>query len=341
MILMDQRLGLVRAAYMNDFVTILRDVGVPVDRFLAQSSLPQNIEEIPQMQISTPTAVDWLAKVGNDINPMELGLLASVYATSSSLLPVLQTVLTSAHSGIKRLEALIGLMLYEDRTLKIRIRKKADSYCVDIQSPLKNHRYNCFQEWLCFQAIIPIIRSVTNPEWCPKELSFTSHIRPPEAIYTAYPNTRIFCAQPITSITIPTFDLMKTYGKVGASALNPHTLPQATNLYQEAAAWELPSYLRTLVKPYLTDGPIKIDTVAEITGISTRTLQRNLKENGSSYSQIIEDTRFEMACTHLDNPSMKIKDVAAALGYSNSQHFARYFRRHFGISPSQYRSQKQ
>ena len=336
---MDQRLGLVRAAYLNDFVTILRDVGVPVDRFLAQSSLPQNIEEIPQMQISTPTAVDWLAKVGNDINPMELGLLASVYATSSSLLPVLQTVLTSAHSGIKRLEALIGLMLYEDRTLKIRIRKKADSYCVDIQSPLKNHRYNCFQEWLCFQAIIPIIRSVTNPEWCPKELSFTSHIRPPEAIYTAYPNTRIFCAQPITSITIPTFDLMKTYGKVGASALNPHTLPQATNLYHEAAAWELPSYLRTLVKPYLTDGPIKIDTVAEITGISTRTLQRNLKENGSSYSQIIQEARFELACSHLNNQDMKVIDVAIALGYENPQHFSRAFRRISGITPSEYRTQ--
>jgi len=336
---MDQRLGLVRAAYLNDFVTILRDVGVPVDRFLAQSSLPQNIEEIPQMQISTPTAVDWLAKVGNDINPMELGLLASVYATSSSLLPVLQTVLTSAHSGIKRLEALIGLMLYEDRTLKIRIRKKADSYCVDIQSPLKNHRYNCFQEWLCFQAIIPIIRSVTNPEWCPKELSFTSHIRPPEAIYTAYPNTRIFCAQPITSITIPTFDLMKTYGKVDASALNPHTLPQATNLYQEATAWELPNYLRTLVKPYLTDGPIKIDTVAEITGISTRTLQRNLKENGSSYSQIIQEARFELACSHLNNQDMKVIDVAIALGYENPQHFSRAFRRISGITPSEYRTQ--
>ena len=132
---------------------------------------------------------------------------------------------------------------------------------------------------------------------------------------------------------------MKTYGKVGASALNPHTLPQATNLYQEAAAWELPSYLRTLVKPYLTDGPIKIDTVAEITGISTRTLQRNLKENGSSYSQIIQEARFELACSHLNNQDMKVIDVAIALGYENPQHFSRAFRRISGITPSEYRTQ--
>jgi len=336
---MDQRLGLVRAAYLNDFVAILRDVGVPVDRFMAESSLPQNIEEMPQMQISTPTAVDWLAKVGNDINPMELGLLASVYATSSSLFPLQQTVIKSAHSGIKRLEALLGLMLYEDRTLKIRIRQKADSYCVDIQLPLKNHRYICFQEWICFQAIIAIIRSVTDPAWCPRELSFSSHIRPPEVIYNAYPNTRIFCAQPQTSITISTSDLLKTYGKVGATALDPQTLIKVTNVYHEAAAWELPSYLRALVKPYLTDGPIKIDSVSEITGISTRTLQRNLKENGSSYSQIIQEARFELACSHLNNQNMKVIDVAIALGYENPQHSSRAFRRFAGITPSEYRTQ--
>ena len=88
------------------------------------------------------------------------------------------------------------------------------------------------------------------------------------------------------------------------------------------------------------DGHLKIDELAEIVGMSTRSLQRKLNESGSSYLQIVEKTRFELACTHLDNLSMKIKDVAAALGYANSTHFARYFRRHFGISPSQYRSQK-
>ena len=170
-------------------------------------------------------------------------------------------------------------------------------------------------------------------------MSFTSHIRPPEVIYNAYPNTRIFCAQPRTSITIPTSDLLKTYGKVGATALDPQTLIKVTNVYHEAAAWELPSYLRALVKPYLTDGPIKIDSVSEITGISTRTLQRNLKENGSSYSQIIQEARFELACSHLNNQNMKVIDVAIALGYENPQHFSRAFRRFAGITPSEYRTQ--
>ena len=95
------------------------------------------------------------------------------------------------------------------------------------------------------------------------------------------------------------------------------------------------------MKAHLADGNLKIDELAEIADMSTRSLQRKLNESGSSYLQIVEEARFELACTQLDNNSLKVIDVSMALGYANSQHFARYFRRHFGISPSQYRSQKQ
>ena len=118
------------------------------------------------------------------------------------------------------------------------------------------------------------------------------------------------------------------------------TSPIAEKLDHEVPKWVLPDYVRSLVKAHLVDGNLKIDELAEIVGMSTRSLQRKLKESGSSYSQIVEDARFELACTQLDNNSLRVIDVSMALGYANSQHFARYFRRHSGVSPSQYRSQK-
>jgi AraC-like DNA-binding protein len=119
------------------------------------------------------------------------------------------------------------------------------------------------------------------------------------------------------------------------------TSPIAEKLDHEVPKWSLPDYVRSLVKAHLADGHLKIDELAEIADMSTRSLQRNLTENCSSFSQIMQEARFETACMHLDNLNMKIKDVAAALGYANSTHFSRYFRRHSGISPRQYRSQKQ
>jgi AraC-like DNA-binding protein len=123
--------------------------------------------------------------------------------------------------------------------------------------------------------------------------------------------------------------------------LDQKTSPVAEKLHHEVPKWILPDYLRSLVKAHFADGNLKIDELAEIADMSTRSLQRNLTENCTSFSQIMQEARFETACTHLDNLSMKIKDVAAALGYANSTHFSRYFRRHSGISPRQYRGQKQ
>ena len=103
--------------------------------------------------------------------------------------------------------------------------------------------------------------------------------------------------------------------------MDQKTSPAAEKLHHEVPKWILPDYLRSLVKAHLADGSLKIDELAEIAGISKRSLQRNLTENCSSFSQIMQEARFETACMHLDNLSMKIKDVAAALGYANSTHF--------------------
>lgn len=106
------------------------------------------------------------------------------------------------------------------------------------------------------------------------------------------------------------------------------------------SAWEFVSLLRMMVQPYLNEGRIDIAFAAEMAGISTRTLQRRLKLSGSSYSQIVQEARFELARTRLDDSGMKVIDVATMVGYESPQHFTRAFRRYTGVTPSQYRNQR-
>ena len=337
---MGNSLTLTRAVYVNEYVSVLRKIGAPVDKRLDESSLPSNIEEMPQFFVSTPAAINWVAKTGHEINPMELGFLAAQQATVSSLVPVQQAVVMSASSGIKRLEALIGLLLYEDRSLTVKIEQNA-YYCrVKITSTLQGHRYQCFEEWLNLQSVISAMQTVAGANWAPLEMCFMSHIGASTAVFEAFPNTRILTAQQHTSITIPNIDLIQTFGKTAATALQQKTSPIVKKLHHEVPRWNLPDYLRSLVKAYLADGNLKIDTFAEIAGMSTRSLQRNLKKNNSSFSQVVQEARFETACAHLENRSMKVVDVAIVLGYSNAQNFSRDFRRYSGISPRQYRNQK-
>jgi AraC-like DNA-binding protein len=105
------------------------------------------------------------------------------------------------------------------------------------------------------------------------------------------------------------------------------------------SAWEFVSLLRMMIQPYISDGRIDVAFAAEMAGLSTRTLQRKLNLSGSSYSQIVQEARFELACSHLDEPGMKVIDVAMMAGYESPQHFTRAFRRFTGVTPSQYRDQ--
>ncbi|MBD2655136.1 helix-turn-helix domain-containing protein [Synechocystis sp. FACHB-383] len=52
---------------------------------------------------------------------------------------------------------------------------------------------------------------------------------------------------------------------------------------------------------------------------------------------MIEQIRFEQTIRWLQDPAVKLGDIASQLGYKNSTHFARAFKRWTGLNPRQYR----
>ncbi|MFK4823016.1 helix-turn-helix domain-containing protein [Ochrobactrum quorumnocens] len=79
--------------------------------------------------------------------------------------------------------------------------------------------------------------------------------------------------------------------------------------------------------------------VAEMAGVSTRTLQRKLADVDLAYSDLLDTVRFERSSSLLRDTDTKIIDVSFASGYSDPAHFSRAFRRISGVSPRQFREQ--
>ncbi|WP_435231020.1 helix-turn-helix domain-containing protein [Pseudopelagicola sp. nBUS_20] len=338
---MVKNISLVRAAYVIDYISVMRDGGAQVEGLLAESLLPTNIEFVPQLFVSFPIALNWVAKAGHEQNPMELGLRASEHVATSSFYSLYQEIVGSTPSGIKRLEALLMAMRQEDRTLKLSVVKSHKSFEIKFNLLHREHRYICFQEWVLLQTIISVMRSIKGQSWCPDAMCFASHIRPPKAVVEKFPGTRILIRCSHTSITILRKDLVDTFGKVGASGLELNAFLPSKVVYREALGGDLVDFVRTLVKPYLGEALFRVETVAEIIGISKRTLQRSLHANDSSYSQILREARFELASDYLSKGSIKITDVAMTLGYQRVQNFSRDFRKQTGMTPSQYRKKNE
>jgi AraC-like DNA-binding protein len=88
----------------------------------------------------------------------------------------------------------------------------------------------------------------------------------------------------------------------------------------------------------LPDGPPNQQQIADAMYVSNRTLQRKLKEEGTSFMDLLQDTRLQLARKYLMSPSRSIVETAYLLGFSEPSTFSRAFKRWTGTAPAEYRA---
>ena len=77
--------------------------------------------------------------------------------------------------------------------------------------------------------------------------------------------------------------------------------------------------------------------IAAAMHLTTRTLIRRLKKEGSNYKELLQELRRDYAQSLLGNARLTVADVGELLGYKEPANFGRAFRRWFGSSPAQWR----
>jgi AraC-like DNA-binding protein len=95
--------------------------------------------------------------------------------------------------------------------------------------------------------------------------------------------------------------------------------------------------VRGVLSQRLANGEPAQEEIAELLNMSARTLQRKLLDCGTTYKQILDDTRHSLALAYLSAPRHSVSDVTYLLGFSASSCFTRAFRRWTGQSPSDWR----
>lgn len=95
---------------------------------------------------------------------------------------------------------------------------------------------------------------------------------------------------------------------------------------------------RRILADALATAEPRREQLAAALKISERTLQRRLQAEGTSFQQLLDDTRRELAQQYLRRPGSSLKQVAAQLGFEDPSNLQRACRRWFGESPGQYRA---
>lgn len=100
------------------------------------------------------------------------------------------------------------------------------------------------------------------------------------------------------------------------------------------------SRVRDIIVRSLPDGDPPRSVAAEALSISERTLQRRLQEEGTSYQDLVDHTRRELARGYLADQNAALGQVAFMLGFADQSTFCRACQRWFNMTPGQYRKQR-
>lgn len=182
------------------------------------------------------------------------------------------------------------------------------------------------------------LRRMTGRGFSPDRVRF-SHAKPSDVS----PHRRVFRVDPVFGQEVNEITLDQSLLASPVVGSDP-SLGLLLDRYAEGLLARLPadgtfvSRARQLLAEGMTDGDPTVEMLARRMGMSPRSLQRRLQDGGTSFQELLDSLRKDLALRYLENPAISIGEATFLLGYSEPSAFHRAFRRWTGTTPKEYRA---
>ncbi|MGO4407842.1 helix-turn-helix domain-containing protein [Bosea sp. RAF48] len=323
---------LTRGQFLLPFVSILDDIGAPTETLLERSRLPSSLAEKSDLYLPLLPALRFVETAQRSQGIEDFGFLAAQLLHFSHMRERTRALIAHSPTLLVALRHACHEAAREDTILSMWIEHHADHVRVCSRLAGPGHLHLKYAQWI--QNIFPIhiIRQFAGADWMPTAIAFESSYAPSPATRSCWPNVRFLSGQHAAWISLP-IALLGLPNRMPAAFAPPRDNEDGPSPY------DIVELLKLMLPAYLDEGTTALADVAEIAGVSRRTLQRKLAHVGLSYSDILDTVRYENASRLLRDTDCRIIDVAFSSGYTDPAHFSRAFRRMTGVTPRQFREQ--
>ena len=188
-------------------------------------------------------------------------------------------------------------------------------------------------------VLLNMIRMMVGSQWAPLEVQF-AHEKPANTSE----HERVFCAPVLFGYTANNFLVQTEFLDSKVPAADPGIYRIVTRYLDEILKTMPPedvliTAVRRAVAESVRNGEPSLGRIAKRMAMSPRTLQRHVKERGTDFKNLVDDTRRRFALTYLKDRRNALTEIAFLLGYSDASAFNRAFKRWTGLAPSAYRAQ--
>lgn len=321
----------VRIATLSPYLSLCTSAGASVDRLLNEAGIPVALIDHPSAVLSLESAMRFGELACRYLGTEHLGLWASLPRSVDDYGPygqVLQRTLT-VHEYLRR-----GIALYNTLTSgqHVWLSEHGEELRFNVAT-IGGYELAAYQSQ--FETLVITIKKLreAKPGWAPAEISLAYRSREALPDVEFFAGSRIFRGTGETFFTIPKAMMVRRFPVSIFPPVTESALPPWRSLPENSS-----DLVQLQIEALLSYKLSRIDTIAESLGMSRRTLQRSLAEQGLSYSQLLTDVRMRQAAHSLEGTDIPISDIAWALGYAETSNFTRAFRRQIGVSPQAFRN---
>jgi AraC-like DNA-binding protein len=157
-------------------------------------------------------------------------------------------------------------------------------------------------------------------------------------VHEAHYGCRVKFKAPRNAIVFRTADLDRPFICYNADLLAMLGSQLEREMAERNAEQTVAARVKWILLRHLGGHSPDLGEVAKELGMSTRTLERRITGEGTSFRQLLNDARRELAKHYLLDPSFDVAATAYLLGYEDPNSFFRAFRKWEGTTPGEWRS---
>jgi len=315
----------------------LEEHGVSASAVLRRAGLPQEYAKQPLVRLKTEELFALWNAIGEVSTNSAIGLLLGTENRTERFHPIGLAALSSETFGA----AMDQMARYKQLTCpeEIQQKKDYDEWSIQFHWLLAEEVEPQVMIECAFAWVLSIARHGTGTRLSPLRVEFVQARSTVKAMERHF-GCPVLCGCPRNAIVFRAADAERKFVTRNDELLGLLAPQFEKELEQENADENFIERVRSAIQQQLTGRRPTIEDIADALHISSRTLQRRLQEEGSSFQHVLEEARHQLARRFLNNSVLELNEAAYLLGYEDGNSFVRAFRGWEGVPPATWRQQQ-
>jgi AraC-like DNA-binding protein len=324
----------VRSGVLAGAAELLAELGVDADALAIDCAMDPAALSLPDLPVPGPAVVGFFEAAAQRGGCEDFGIRLASRQDLSVLGPLWMTM-RSAQTVRDALQVLAQFFVVHTTGAIAGFEPQPDGSAIFTYalsagvSPRDRQTIELGLTLLCHE-----LRLHCGADWLPRAVLF-AHDRPKNlASHRRAYGPRLHFAQERNAVWI---DRVCLETALSGRSMPTHAMLRRLLVSRVDGAQAIAAKVEGTMRALMPFAPCDRAQVARVANLSQRTLQRRLAEAGTSFQDLRDRVRVDIALKYLRQSSLQAAQISEILGYSEPAAFTRAFRRRLGLTPSEAR----